>query len=821
MNQKLTFNLGRSGRDVNIDAERRALNRNCTPRKVGRNTIKIDIRHIILCLLLINYVQVDAQDATYAWAKSVGGVTHDQGRAVAVDTRGNVFVTGYFGGSANFNPSGPGGVLTASSNQNIFLAKYDSEGNYIWAKSIGGNGSASAYGIAVDPRGNIFLTGTFSGTIDLDPDTGTASFTPAIVPFFRDAFLAKYDSNGRYLWGKSMGGGSDDEGHCVAVDTGGNVYVSGFHTQSINFNPGGTGGTLSPLGGGNDIFLAKYDTNGTYLWAKNMGGSGADHSNGLAVDISGNVYMTGYFEGRATFNVGGLFGSYLTSAGNRDIFLAKYSTSGNYLWAKNMGSDGDDEGRGVALDATGNVYITGDFQGTANFNINGTGGSLTSSGSWDVFIAKYSPSGIYMWAKNAGGNLADHSWDIAVDGSDNIYVTGNYLQNFNPGNSNNNLNASGGENVFIARYDADGSNQWAKGVGGNANALAVDSRGGIYATGWYNQVADFDPGPDTAAFTSAGGMDAFLLKLKQHCEVTVSFFESICDSYTFNGITYTKTGEYADTFISASGCDSIYKLTLTITGNTSDNPVIKGDYCDSATFNGVTYTTSGIYTQSYNNSKGCDSSITYDINIAYHNTHLLSYETCNSFMFNDTVYWHSGTYSTIFTNLDGCDSIMTLKLTINNAEASVTKNGTTLIVNSADSYQWLNCDSSIAITGANSQHYTPKHNGHYAVIITSNSCIDTSDCILVEVESRIDELYAGNVIQIFPNPGHNRLNIQAGKALKNATIKMVNVVGQLIEERINQYGTHFSMDILQYSAGVYFVEVSEDGHVLQLKFVKE
>jgi len=341
----------------------------------------------------------------FLWAKSFGGGSNDEGYGVAVDGSGNVYVTGYFNsGTVDFNPGSTGGMLTTMGTEDVFLAKYDAGGNYLWAKNMGGTGADLGYSVAVDGSDNVYVTGYFiSGSANFDPG-GTGGAGTLTTAGSNDAFLAKYDASGGFLWAKNIGGNSVEWSYDVAVDGSDNVYVTGYSVSAtVDFDPGGSGGVVNAAGTAEDVFLAKYDAGGNYLWAKSMGGDEGDVGRSVAVDGRGNVYVTGKFSSAtAEFDPGGSGGT-LTNAspgggkgGNTaDLFLAKYDSSGNYIWAKAVGGSDEEEGWGNAVDGSGHVYMTGYFSSaTVDFDPGGSGVTLNNNagGSGDVFAVRYACS---------------------------------------------------------------------------------------------------------------------------------------------------------------------------------------------------------------------------------------------------------------------------------------------------------------------------------------------------------------------------------------------------------------------------------------------
>jgi len=394
----------------------------------------------------------------------------------------------------------------------IFTATITNAQNYQWANNIGGNNFSYGYSIALDGAGNCYITGGFMGTADFDPGPGIANLTSAGND---DIFVAKYNSSGVYQWAFKIGGVNSDEGFGIAVDASSNVYITGNFRNTIDFDPGAGTANLTPLG--SDIFVAKYNSAGVYQWAFNIGGAGDEGVNSaIAVDGSGNVYITGCFWFTADFDPGP--GTANLTATNLDIYVAKYNTSGAYQWAFNIGGGGDDYCLAITTDASSNVYCTGYFEGTADFNPGVGVANLTSVGSFDSFVAKYNSSGVYQWAFNIGSNSTDFGISIALDGSNNVYVTGEFLNtaDFDPGPGTANLTSSGSYDVYVAKYNSSGAYQWAFNIASNSVeyvfGIDIDNSNNIYIIGQFQNLCDFDPGAGIANLPVAGGTDLFIAK---------------------------------------------------------------------------------------------------------------------------------------------------------------------------------------------------------------------------------------------------------------------------------------------------------------------
>lgn len=391
-----------------------------------------------------------SSSGTYLWSKSLGGTNADYCRSVVADGSGNIYITGAFSGTIDFDPGAGTSNLTSSGQGDIYFAKYDASGNYVWAYKIGNSGNEFGWNIGIDGSSNVYLSGVFQGTTDFDPGAGTANLTSNGSP--NDIFFAKYSPTGGYLWANRIGGSTADYARDMAVDASGNVYITGEFQGTVDFDPGAGTANLIPAGFF-EIYFAKYSTTGAYIWAKNVGGANGDIGYGIAVDGTGNVYVTGYFETTADFDPGAGTAN-LTVGGSNDIFVAKYSSTGNYIWANKIGGIGSDLGYNIAFDASSNVYVTGSFASTADFDPGAGTANLTSTGPSDVFVAKYSSSGAYVFAFKIGGTNTDVGRAIAVSSSGVQHVTGEFMNtaDFDPGAGTASLVSAGNTDIYFAQY---------------------------------------------------------------------------------------------------------------------------------------------------------------------------------------------------------------------------------------------------------------------------------------------------------------------------------------------------------------------------------
>ena len=386
-------------------------------------------------------------------------------------------------------------------------------GDFGYALGFGGSGYdlAQAQEVATDSLGNVYLTGLIDGTVDFDPG-------PGVTTSSGDVFVVKYSPDGDLLWLKDFSGPFGDLFGPIAVDDAGNVHVTGSFDGTADFDPGPGVYELTTPNFARAVFVLKLDSAGEFAWAGRLGGTGYSNGWGIAVDGAGNVAVAGHFEGRGDFDPGPGT-AFLDSAGLRDVFVCKLNAAGEYVWAGRMGGPEGDEGRGVAVDSAGNVYTTGVFVGTADFDPGPETFPLGTAGWDDAFISKLDSAGNLVWARHVGGRATDIAEAIAVDSRGDVYTTGSFWGDgdFDPGPGTFMLPDGGGAEVYVSKLDTDGNFVWAQSLGGNATdngrGVTLDGGGNVYTTGYFQDTADFDPGPGTVNLSSAGGDDVFLCAL--------------------------------------------------------------------------------------------------------------------------------------------------------------------------------------------------------------------------------------------------------------------------------------------------------------------
>ncbi len=598
-----------------------------------------------------NDVFIQKLDVTgnLVFAKQMGSTASDNGNDITLDAAGNIYVTGDFRGTVDFDPGAGVSNLTALGAGDIFIQKLDAAGNFVWARQMGGTDFESANAIVIDNSGNVYTTGRFEGIVDFDPGAGVSNLTSLGS---RDVFISKLDASGNFVWVKQMGGTSFEEGFSLDIDPSGNLYTTGVFRDIIDFDPGAGVFNLTSTGN-DDIFIQKLDATGAFVWAKQIGGSsGGDEGRSLTIDATG-VYVTGKFFGTVDFDPGvGILN--LNSLGGDDVFVLKLDVVGNFVWVKQMGGASSDAARGIALDTSGNIYTTGFFMGTADFDPGVGISNMISVGAEDVFISKLDINGDFLCTTQIGGSGLDIGTSIILDASGDVHTVGafNATSDFDPSAGTANLTSIGSSDGFTSKINfctptaltasfTTSTNTVCEGgnitftdnsIGAGINSWTWTFNGGVSATA-------STQGPHTIGFSTSGTHNIILqvgngtdtddttIVITVKPTSTGTDVQTACGSYIWiDGVTYnssTNTPTFNIVGGAASGCDSLVTLNLTITppSNATINP--SGPFCTTTTAQILTAVDAGGVwsgTGITNTSNG-----TFDPNVAGAGTHQIIY----------------------------------------------------------------------------------------------------------------------------------------------------------------------------------------------------
>jgi len=545
----------------------------------------------IIFIILISYLDINySQAPDFQWAKNIGGNNDDFSNSIVTDSIGNVYNVGRFEGVADFDPGINVVNLSSNGSKDVYINKLDSNGDFIWVKQIGGTGAESSLAINIDINGDLYISGYFRYTVDFDPGIGVYNLTSNGLS---DIFILKLDDQGNFIWAKQIGGSDNDMSNSLVTDMNNNVCISGYFKNTVDFDPGSGSFNLSS-NGGMDSYILKLDVNGNFLWAKSIANSNSnDYGLSIDVDNFGNVYSTGIFEGTVDFDPSSSIYN-LTSNGSDDMYIHKLDENGIFVWVKQMGGVNSDRCYSITIDDNNNIYTTGYFSspivdfdpGSGVSNLNAIGGS-------DAFIQKLDYNGNFLWVKHIGGSGSDEGGGITTDEYENIYFTGYFegVADFDIGGASYYLTDTAYMgSIFICKYDIGGNFGWAVQIGGDdfdqGIAIELDNNNNIYTTGhFYSVNADFDPSSGVYNLSPASSgvnynCDAYVHKLG-YCNID----NSVTNNYpTLTANATGSTYQWLD-------CNNNYAV---ISGATSQNYTIpsNGNYAVEITNNNCVDTSS-------------------------------------------------------------------------------------------------------------------------------------------------------------------------------------------------------------------------------------
>ncbi|MBK6952009.1 MAG: T9SS type A sorting domain-containing protein [Crocinitomicaceae bacterium] len=498
---------------------------------------------------------------------------------------------------------------------------------YEWGHKIGGINNETGKCLTTDPDGNVLAAVEFPSTFDADPGVGVTTLTSLGG---NDIALTKFDSDGILIWAKSIGGTGTDVAYSVATDEMGNVYLSGAFSGTVDFDPGA--GVESKISaGGVDIFLLKLDMNGDFLWVYTNGTAMNEDGRKVAVDNTGNVYLSGYFRNTIDFDAGAGTVN-LTSFGGADVFVLKLDAAGNFISVYRTGGTADDDTYDMVIDANSNVYVSGYFQGTADFDSGAGTTNLTSAGGNDIFVFKINSSGTFSWAKRIGSTGNDQGLAVAIDHDDNLVLGGYYAGtvDFDPNAGTDNKTSIGGLDLLIVKLDNSGNYIFGVTAGGISDDalwdIAIDQDNNIFSTGFIRQTVDFDPSAGIQNVTVTGSpsfADHFYWKLDE--DGNYLFAEHMGGGDNDHGFAIHSVGQFIYTtgYYNGTADFDLSSSTANVASSNVDAPLIKHVNCnpihtndvivacgDYTWIDGTTYTAdNNTATHLVTNMYGCDSTV--------------------------------------------------------------------------------------------------------------------------------------------------------------------------------------------------------------------
>ena len=443
-----------------------------------------------------------------------GGIGQDEANSVTQDSAGNIFTAGVFAKTTDFDP-GPGtAAMTAAGGRDAFVQKLDANGNFLWAQRFGCSGWFNdGYSVALDSSGNVYVVGDFGGTCDFDPTAGVTTLSSTSL----STFIVKLDTNGAFVWAETLAGTGLNAGSSVQVDASTNLIVAGLFSGTVDFDPG-VGVASVTAAGGFDGFVTKLSSSGTLIWARTFGGASDELARSVGVDTANGITVSGWFSGIADLDPGVAIAPF-TSAGGTDAFVVKLDANGTFAWADQFGGSSDDRALGLTVDSSANVYVTGGFLGAADFDPGAGTTLLTSAGNSDVFLAKLTPAGALLAVRQFGSSGDDAGITVGVGSSGDVSVGGSFSGTVDlglvPGSAT--LTSAGNDDGFVVTLDPAFNTRWADGFGGpsydSVSSVSVSGGGPTLVAGYFAATADLDPSTGVVSATSNGSDDSFLVAL--------------------------------------------------------------------------------------------------------------------------------------------------------------------------------------------------------------------------------------------------------------------------------------------------------------------
>lgn len=672
-----------------------------------------------------------------------------------------------------------------------------------WVNTLNSDGSNYVYSTLLDNNNAVYITGIFADTVDFDPSPGDAT---RISNFpLGDAYIAKYTTAGDFLWVKTLNSATSSSlftAVSMEMNSMGQIVVAGSVQGSVDFDPHAGTFVLNSTGSTfGDFCLAAYSTTGNLMWAKSCGGTSSKSIAQMKIAANDDILLAGSFMGTADFDFGPATFN-MTSSGGLDGFYARYNALGNFLWAKRIGGTGSDALRTIAESTSGELAVSGQFSATVDLNPGAGVYNVISNGGIDILLANYTAAGDFIWGHSFGSTNNDSGYDIDFDTGNNILLVGEFrgTVDFDPAPATFNLSsnpATSGSDIFVSRYSPTGSFVNAFSFGGSNTDTPkklLFSDGQLRVLGHFYYDIDLDPG--MGAFSSTA--------------VNVGWFLA---SYTLNG-------NLNDALV--LGNDQIaqnfggYDFEV----DPADGVYLVGQYKNGST--PLEFNPNG--TSAPQNYLGGWDGFLARYSPCVPTSSSQNVSACNSYFWpaNGTTYTTSGVYTALLTNVAGCDSTRVLYLTINTvSNNAIINNAPTLnavLAGSTVSYQWLDCDNGFApIQGETSQSFTATVNGNYAVQITENGCVDTSSCALVDNLNLADLKH--DIFTMYPNPSSGILNVITQFPLHEVLI-LENLNGEEVL-RIALTHMHSTIDLSDFSSGIYFVHLEKAGAVHKLIVFRE
>lgn len=527
----------------------------------------------LLLLFLVSANELMAQAFNFA----IGGGSSQLDRIVRAvsDDNGNVYACGVFRNTVDFDPGANANNVSSQGGGDLFVSKYDINGNLQWVYAAGGTTNADlASSLALDAAGNIYVCGWFGGTVDFDPDPNVTENRTAGGAF--DSFVLKLNPSGQLIWVNTFGSPSEDRSHAVTVNSSGILFVSGRYTGTADFDPG-PGFTTKSGSSGDNIYLSAFDLNGQFLWNRAFptSNNGSSFAAGMSLCTApfGVVYLSGFFYGPVDFNPQGSFTAIHTAPlSEPNAFVLASDFNGNYLQSLSWGGSENTVITASGVDSAGNLTVGGYFYGSVDFDPGSGQANQSSNGSRDYYVSNFDANLNLNWTTSGGGASAEAVHNLYVEKNGHVKVSGYHFTTFDADPDPQKtymIPHHGSGDVFLLNFKKNGEidNGFSFGGSGSDNATGLYKGAGdtYYLAGAFSNTVDFDPSSSTHQLTSNGNQDFYLASI-DICNSSSDSIKAFGCQFLVSpgGKLFTSSGNYIDTISNHAGCDSILYIDLSL-----------------------------------------------------------------------------------------------------------------------------------------------------------------------------------------------------------------------------------------------------------------
>lgn len=467
------------------------------------------MKNIFSFLVIFISLNVRGQIPSLDYANTSGSSEGDRTNSIITDGAGNIYAAGYFHDTVDFDPGAGVLNLNGEISQATFIVKYNSSGSVAWAKEFL---HSYPYSITIDSSASIYVTGSFIDSSDFDPGNGVHILHSSGS---RDIFILKLDSSGNFIWANSIGGSVDDNGFSICMSNSNSICVAGEFGDTVDFDPGS--GITDLISSANpDGYVARYDLSGNLIWAKSFSGTGFNNNVSVTTDNLGNIISIGGFVGTTDFDPGAT--TFNITSGPWDMFISKLNSNGNFIWAKQFAGNDFSNVNHVVIDQSNNIYVTGSFDGTFDFDPDAGVANLISNGGDDLYLCKLNSNGNFIWVKQIGSANQQSGTSMVIDHSNRICLTGYFygICDFDTGAGTDSLTTNGGFDFFLSMLDLNGNTLYSFNIGGigydEAWSITCDNSDNVFLGGHFGGTVDFDATTSSDIHSSNGNEDFFVLK---------------------------------------------------------------------------------------------------------------------------------------------------------------------------------------------------------------------------------------------------------------------------------------------------------------------